>query len=80
MKILFYGRLADAIAPEIDLDLGEDCTVGGIRERLVREHPLAAETLMNVRARAVVGGSLAPDHQPVARDDTVEFLAPVSGG
>jgi len=80
MKILLYGRLADAIAREVDIGVGCPCTVGGVRASLAREHPEAAETLMSPRSRAVVGGSLATDDQVVGSGGTVEFLPPVSGG
>ena len=80
MKIQLYGRLADAIAREVDMGVGGPCTVGGIRAALASEHPAAAETLMSPRSRAVVGGSLVTDDQVVGSDATVEFLPPVSGG
>jgi len=80
MKILLYGRLADAIAREADMEGGDPCTIGDIRAALAREHPAAAETLMSSRSRAVVGGVMATDDQAVGSDATVEFLPPVSGG
>jgi molybdopterin converting factor small subunit len=44
------------------------------------EHPQAAETLANRRARACVGNSLVGEDYVISATDQVEFLAPVSGG
>lgn len=80
MKILFYGRLAEAIGPELDLGQASGCSVAELRDRLAAEHPGIAETLRNKRARTCIGDTLVPDDYPIAAGDTVEFLPPVSGG
>lgn len=80
MRVLLYGRLAEAIAPEVDLKVDGPCTVRRIREQLARNHQIAAETLMSEHSRAVVAGSLASEEQMLTGDATIEFLPPVSGG
>ena len=80
MKVLFYGRLAEAIGPELEIDAPPGCSVGQLRDRLVAEHPEAEQPLRNRRALACVGDSLVHDTYVLGADDRVEFLPPVSGG
>lgn len=80
MKILLHGRLAEDIAREIDIVVDGPCTVRAIRERLARDHQIAAGTLMSARSRAVVGGALSSNGQLLSGDAVLEFLPPVSGG
>ena len=77
MRIRLYGRLADAIGPEIDVDQAET-SVGAIRRRLASEHPDAAQAL--ARSRAIIGAIAVEDDQPIDESDALEFLPPVSGG
>lgn len=80
MKVLFYGRLAESIAPELELVLPTACSVGEIRERLASEHPAAVETLRSARALACVDGVMVRDDDVVNADQALEFLPPLSGG
>lgn len=80
MKVLLYGRLAEAIGPELDVGVLPGCSVGELRDRLAAEHPGAAGVLRNKRARSFVGDKLVRDDYCLAPDDTLEFLPPVSGG
>ena len=80
MKVLFYGRLAEAIGPELEVDAGLGCSVAELRKQLVTDHPHAEEALQNNRTRTVVGDTLVPDNYCLAAGDTLEFLPPVSGG
>jgi molybdopterin converting factor small subunit len=77
LRIRFYGRLADAIAPEIELATG-GCSISDLRSRIASDFP-AAEAMLD-RSRACVGDCMAGDEQQVADADVVEFLPPVSGG
>ena len=77
MRIRFYGRLADAIAPEIELATG-GCSISDLRARIASDYPAVEATLG--RSRACVGDSIAGDEQRVSDADLVEFLPPVSGG
>jgi len=77
LRIRFYGRLADAIAPEIEL-LTADWSVGDLRSRIASEFP-AAEAILS-RSCACVEGGMVGDDQSISATDAVEFLPPVSGG
>ena len=78
MKVRFYGRLADAIGPEIELPGASGCSVADLRERLAASHAAAAGALE--RSRALIGGSFVSDERKLADAELVEFLPPVSGG
>lgn len=80
MRVLFYGRLAEAIAPELEVDAPPGCSVGQLRDRLAAAHPSAEQTLRSRRARACVGAVMVHDDHVVGPTETVEFLPPVSGG
>jgi len=80
MRILFYGRLAEAIGRELDLDVQAPSSIADIRERLAIEYPAAASSLRNGRALTCIDGTLVGDDHRVAADERVEFLAPLSGG
>ncbi len=80
MKILFYGRLADAIAPALEMQAPAGCSVAELRQRLASEYPDAGETLASRRSRACVGDSIVGEDYRVVAGDELEFLPPVSGG
>ena len=80
MKVLFYGRLAESIGAEAELEVAAPTSVGNLRERLASQHPAAAESLRSARALACVDGVLAREDQVVSPDQRLEFLPPVSGG
>jgi molybdopterin converting factor small subunit len=79
MKIHFYGRLADSLGRNIEVELPESCSVADLRERLANEHPQIANALGH-RVRACVGDMIVPDSHIVRPCDSVEFFPPVSGG
>jgi molybdopterin converting factor small subunit len=80
VKVAFYGCLADAVGPELDIDVPPGCSLEELRNKVIAEHPGAEETLRNKRARACVGDALVHDSYVLAATDRVEFLSPVSGG
>ena len=80
MRVLFHGRLAEAIGPELDVDGPSACSVAELRDRLVSEHPEIRDVLRGKRARACVGDKFVNDDYRLAPGDTIEFLPPVSGG
>jgi molybdopterin converting factor small subunit len=75
--VRFYGRLADAIGPEIDLGAG-GISVGEIRRMVAGEHSAAAAALG--RSRALIGDCVVSDDRLVSDAERLEFLPPVSGG
>ena len=80
MKVLFYGRLADVIGPELDVSAPSGCSVSQLRDRLAADHPGAEQVLRSKRARTCIGDRLVHDDYMLNGADTVEFLPPVSGG
>ena len=77
LRIRFYGRLADVIAPEVEI-AGGSCSVGELRCRITADFP-AAQAMLG-RARTCIGGRLVSDEQSIGDAETLEFLPPVSGG
>lgn len=80
MKVLFHGKLSDSFGPAVEVPSRAPCTVAELRRQLVAGNPDAAAALQDKRVRAFVGDTLVGDTHPLAPDDEVEFLAPVSGG
>jgi molybdopterin converting factor small subunit len=80
MKIVFYGRLAELIGPEVQMTAAAQCSVAEMRERLAIEHPQSEAILRSKRARICVRDTLVHDDFILAGGETVEFLSPVSGG
>jgi molybdopterin converting factor small subunit len=80
VKVLFHGRLAEAITPELEIDSAIGCSVAEMRDRLVAEHPHVEEVLRSKRALTCVGDALVHDTYRLAAGDALEFLPPVSGG
>ena len=80
MKIVFYGRLADVIGPELEVRVPPDYSVSQLRDRLAAEHPAAEQDLCDKRVRTCIGDRLVHDDHVLDASDVVEFLPPVSGG
>ena len=80
MRILFFGRLAESIGREVDVDVAAPCAVTDVRRRLAELYPHAASDLASPRVRAVVGDRIVPDSFVVAPGEAVDLLAPLSGG
>ena len=78
MRIRLYGRLADAIGPNVEVDAALACSVAEIRDVLADSYPQAAGVL--ARSRACVGERLVGGEQLIDESDGLEFLPPVSGG
>ena len=75
MRVLLYGRLADAIGRQIEVDGN---SVAEARRELASRHPAAADALN--RSRACVADTLVDDDYRLAAADELELLPPVSGG
>lgn len=78
MRVIFYGKLADAIAREVDFDLPSPVTVAELRAWL--DHAFPGKGLGDRRVRACVAGTIVSDDAILPPDQPVEVLAPVSGG
>ena len=80
MKVLFYGRLADVIGTELEVEASPGCSVAELRDRLASEHPEAGDVLRSRRALTCIGDRVVRDDHRLVAGDTIEFLPPVSGG
>lgn len=80
MRVLFFGRLADAIGREVELDVPQSCSVADLRSTLAALFPQAADELARPSVRACIGDEIVPDRLIVEPGQTVEFLPTVSGG
>jgi len=80
MRVFFYGKLASALGPRLDVPLEGPCSVAGLRRHLVATYPQVADALEDRRVRAIVGDTVVGDDHALGAQDEVEFLAPVSGG
>jgi molybdopterin converting factor small subunit len=80
MKVLFYGRLAEAIGPELEVGARPGSSVADVRERIVSDHPHVEQVLRSKRALSLVGDRLVRNDYRLAAGETLELLPPVSGG
>jgi molybdopterin converting factor small subunit len=80
VKVAFYGRLAETVGTELDIDAPPGCSIEELRNMVIAEHPDADETLRNKRSRACVGDAIVHDSYVIDAAEKVEFLPPVSGG
>jgi len=80
VNVLFYGRLAEMIGPELEIEVPSGCSIVQLRDRLIADHPQAARALGSERARACVGDAFVDGQYILQPSDRVEFLPPVSGG
>ena len=80
MKVFFYGKLASAIGPQLEVACAAPCSVASLRRQLMATYPEVAEALQDGRVKAIVGETVVGDDYKLGEKDEVEFLAPVSGG
>jgi molybdopterin converting factor small subunit len=80
VKVAFYGRLAEVVGTELDVEAPPGCSIEELRNTVIAEHPQAENALRNKRARACVGDAIVHDNYVPDPADRVEFLPPVSGG
>lgn len=80
MKVRLYGRLADIVGAELEIDGGSGCSIGQLRGRLIADVPAIRAKVLEKRVRACVNGVVVDDDYLPGPTDCVEFLAPVSGG
>ncbi|HET9426825.1 MAG TPA: MoaD/ThiS family protein [Allosphingosinicella sp.] len=80
MKVIFFGKLRDALGDESDLVAEQGETVAQLRRRLADLHPAASRDLLNPGVRACVDDVIVTEDFIVGDRESVEFLPPLSGG
>lgn len=80
MKVMFFGKLRDALGEERDVAPQDGETVARLRRRLADSCPDAAGDLLSPRVRACVDDCIVGEDFVVAGHERVEFLPPLSGG
>ena len=80
MNVLFFGRLVDAIAPELEIDMSPGISIAELRDQIASRFPDAEHALRGRRVRACVRDTVVADDYLIQAGDEVEFLPPVSGG
>ncbi|HJQ15585.1 MAG TPA: MoaD/ThiS family protein [Allosphingosinicella sp.] len=80
-KVLFFGRLAEALGKEriVALPAG-GCTVGELKRLIGRGDPAAAEALGDGSILAAVDQAIVADDTHVPAGSEIAFLSPLSGG
>lgn len=78
MNVRFYGRLADAIGREAEIEVGQDASISDLRDALAAKYPDLAGILS--RSRGCIANVLVGDYQRIETANRVEFLPPVCGG
>jgi molybdopterin converting factor small subunit len=80
MRIRFYGRLAEAIGRQVELEPGEGATVGDVRRMLFDRYPEATASLARGDVMGCVDDQIVGDHIIVAAGKDLAFLPLLSGG
>lgn len=81
MTIAFFGKLREAIAPQIEIDLPPDVeTIAHLRSFLAESHPGSAEDLSSPRLKAAIDDRMAGDATRLGGVRVIDFFPPVSGG
>ncbi len=78
---MFYGRLADVIGREIELDVPAGVfNVSDLRAMLAGLYTQAAQDLARPTLRACIEDAIVPHDFALAGVQAVEFFPPLSGG
>lgn len=80
VHVSFYGKFRDMFGICIGMNVPERCSVGELLGRLAARYPESGSDLLGPRVRACVDDRIVPLTCLVAPGQTVELLAPVSGG
>jgi sulfur-carrier protein len=80
MKVLFFGKLGDALGREVEVESSSPASVAELRRQLARLYPHAAGDLMNPAIRACVDDTIVGEDFVPETGANVEFFPPLSGG
>jgi sulfur-carrier protein len=83
VKLIFLGRFREIANPalaQVALP-GTVTTLGGLKDWLAASEPALGEALAAARTQVAINQVLVRDPaHPIANDDEVAFLPPMSGG
>ena len=80
-RILFFGRVAEHLGPECDLDLPDQgATVLDIRRQLAERDEVSAEALLRPDVRASVDQVVVSEDAIARLDQEIAFFSVFSGG
>ncbi len=78
-RILFFGKVADAMGRELDVALPDaGCTIGDLRRRLAEQ--TGSDVLLQPGVRASVDKRVTTDDARVGSESEVAFFSVFSGG
>jgi molybdopterin synthase sulfur carrier subunit len=80
MKVRSYGKIADILGHEREIEIAGSCTVAELRALLAADCPEADRILADGRVRACVDDAIVHDDHVLEPGDSIDLLAPVSGG
>jgi molybdopterin synthase sulfur carrier subunit len=83
VKLVFLGRFRDIANPALAQIVlpGEVRTLGGLKSWLAEAEPALGQALESARTQIAVNQVLVRDPaHPIANDDEIAFLPPMSGG
>lgn len=81
MKIAFYGKLAELIDAELELQLPPAIrTAGDLRGFLAETYPGHAQEFAGQRMKILCGDDFLSDDASISACELIELLPPVSGG
>jgi len=80
-RILFFGRVAEQLGPECELDLpAQGATVTDIRRRLAERDAVSADALLRPDVRASVDRVVVGEEAVARLDQEIAFFSVFSGG
>jgi len=80
MKVALYGKLAAALGNEVEVAVGDGCTITDLRRAVAAAHPGERDALLSCGTRACVDDVIVSESHLLRSTDRVELLPPVSGG
>lgn len=81
MRILLFGKLAERVGREVELEVAPDgCTIADLRRALAAARPEIADALAQPSTRACIDQQMVDDDASVGRGQEVAFVPPLSGG
>lgn len=80
-RILFFGRVAEHLGPDRDVDLPTDgCSIAEIRRRLAAQDQIAADALLRADVLASIDQVVADDDAHAHPGQEIAFFSLFSGG